>query len=199
MKLGAVVETALEVIGMTAQGSVYNPVLQSVLASEGKPFNLLGLSKATGLDTRRAYNALVHLIEVDLVRAVGERHVPGQRGRGARLYALVKDGTERPGSLLARVHEVTKALETYLEFTTTNVQERLGVRGAGSSMYHSSSVRLALELLEARGHVSRVLDVSFKVGRGRVSRRWTSNSTNMAEQRKALAEIEAEKKRQATD
>lgn len=171
----------------------YSPVLQSVFASDGKPFNILGLARATGLETKRAYTALTYLLDVGLVRVIGERHVPGRRGRGERLYALVKDLHEKPDGILAHVHLVTDSFSRFAQFTAVEVIEKLGNRASGWPLYHTTTVRLALEILESRGVIVRVLDVTLgKVGRK--AYRWTSNPENMAAQRKIAELISAEDK-----
>lgn len=170
---------------MKQRGSTYNPVLQSVLASGGQPFNLQGLAQATKLSANQAYNALVRLTEVGLVRVSGERHVPGQRGRGERIYQLANEAEIKPDSFLGRLYAVVMNLAAVMKFSTGDVQAQLGQRESGWTA-HPSSIRLGLELLELRGVIARVLEVDLASRRGPAKRYWTSNPTNVAEQRRLL-------------
>ncbi len=173
---------------MTARGAIYNPVLQSVLGTNGQVFNLLGLSRATQLTPQQAYGALARLLETGLVVAAGERRTRPGSGRGERLYKLASTASQ--DSLLVRVRAIVSELVEAIEFTTVDVVQRLGRRPSGWPLYSASAVKLALEVLEMQGLVARVVEYTVQRGRGRRSQRWTAQPGNVAAQRR-LADLAA--------
>lgn len=170
---------------MPKRGAVYNPVLHSVLASNGKPFNLLGLARATKLTPNQAYGVLARMIEAGLVKRIGEKREKAGSGRGGRVYALADSSTSggADDTLLAKVKTIVTVFASSNEFSTVDIVTRLGKRASGWPIYNPSSVKLVLEMLEMQGVVVRVAEYVVQRGRGRPSQRWTSNPTNMQTQR----------------
>lgn len=172
---------------MPKRGAIYNPVLHSVLASNGKPFNLLGLARATKLTPNQAYGVLARMLEAGLVKRIGEKREKAGSGRGGRVYALADIATAgADDTLLAKIKTIVVSLAGANEFSTVDVVTRLGKRESGWPMYSASSVKLVLEMLEMQGVVVRVAEYIIQRGRGRPSQRWTSNPSNMQTQQRLL-------------
>ena len=172
--------------------SSHSPIVASVMATQGRPFNLAGLVSATGLNTRQVYATLHRLVVAGLVRIVGERRQSGRSGRGLRVYALAApDELELPpGTLLARIAQLLPQLAQQYEFTTADMVELLGTSPSGWPQYDPTTVKLALELLERRDLVAQVLEQPIeRTQKGRLPTRWTSNPQNLAMQRSLRSPI----------
>lgn len=168
---------------MANRQAVYRDVLQSVLKSEGRPFNLRGLAQATKLTQNQTYGALARLLEAGLVKKTNEQRTNDSgRGRGERIYQRVS-GPQGADSLLGKTHAVVTTLASVREFTTVDVVRRLGCRSSGWPLYSASAVKLVLDVLEMQGVLARVVECTISRGRGRPGQRWTSNPENLEVQK----------------